>query len=111
MPESQHQVQGRFFLYVIVSQCSTIFKLLASKNQALLIRWNAFLVLSKDDVSSEDVTQQTKEQNATISVLSQRYACRRYLYLGLDIIDCITAFNLKSDGLASKCLDKNLHCY
>ena len=32
------------------------------------------------------------------------------LYFGLDVVDGITAFNLKSDGLASQRLHKDLHC-
>ncbi|KAF0734071.1 hypothetical protein Ae201684_009241 [Aphanomyces euteiches] len=43
--QAQHQVQGRLLLDVVVREGATIFKLLAGKNQALLIRGNAFLVL------------------------------------------------------------------
>jgi len=39
-------VQGRLFLDVVVTQRTTIFQLLASKDQTLLIWWNAFLVLA-----------------------------------------------------------------
>merc|ERR1719231_424483 len=44
-PESQHEVKGAFLLDVIIGQGSAIFELLASKDQSLLIRRNAFLVL------------------------------------------------------------------
>ena len=47
VPESQHQMQCRFFLYVVVSQCPAIFKLLASKNESLLIRRYTFFVLPR----------------------------------------------------------------
>lgn len=43
--QSQHKMQGAFLLYVVVRQRAAIFKLLASKYQTLLIRWNSFLVL------------------------------------------------------------------
>jgi len=43
--QSQYQVQGRFFLDVVVTQSSSIFQLLTSEDQSLLIRWNSFLVL------------------------------------------------------------------
>ncbi|KFO59390.1 hypothetical protein N302_01295, partial [Corvus brachyrhynchos] len=43
--QAQHQVQGGFFLDVVVRQGTTIFQLLASKDQPLLIRRDAFLVL------------------------------------------------------------------
>lgn len=44
-PEPQNQVKGWFLLYVIISKCATIFQLLTSKNQPLLIRRDTFLVL------------------------------------------------------------------
>merc|ERR1712137_584789 len=43
--KTKHKVEGRLLLDVIVGQSATVFKLLASKDQALLIWWNAFLVL------------------------------------------------------------------
>ena len=45
-PQTENQVQGRLFLDVVVAQCTTIFQLLASKDQTLLVWWNALLVLS-----------------------------------------------------------------
>ncbi|KFU97978.1 hypothetical protein N339_02911, partial [Pterocles gutturalis] len=44
-PQAQDKVQGGFFLDVVVRQGATIFQLLASEVQPLLIRGNAFLVL------------------------------------------------------------------
>ena len=38
-------MESRFFLDVVVRQGPTVLKLLAGKDQALLIRGNAFLVL------------------------------------------------------------------
>lgn len=43
--ESQHQVNGRFFLDIIVGEGSLVFKLLTSEDQALLIWGDSFLVL------------------------------------------------------------------
>ena len=37
-PQSKHQVEGRFFLNVVVRQGSSIFKLLASEDETLLVR-------------------------------------------------------------------------
>ena len=34
---------------------------------------------------------------------------KQYLNLGLDILDCVAWLHFKSDGLASQCLDKDLH--
>jgi len=39
-------VEGRLLLDVVIGQSSAILKLLPSKDEALLIRWNAFLVLN-----------------------------------------------------------------
>merc|ERR1719309_1732944 len=38
-------MQGGFFLNVVIGQCSSIFQLFPSKDQPLLIWWDAFLVL------------------------------------------------------------------
>ena len=43
--QSQDQVKGRFLLDVVVRQSSTIFQLLTSKDQSLLVWRNTFLVL------------------------------------------------------------------
>merc|ERR1719409_2407952 len=43
--QAQNQVQSRFFLDVVIRQSATILQLLASENQTLLIRGNAFFVL------------------------------------------------------------------
>ncbi|KFM06794.1 hypothetical protein AS27_13469, partial [Aptenodytes forsteri] len=44
-PQAQHKMQGGLLLDVVVRQGAPIFQLLASKDQPLLIRGNAFLVL------------------------------------------------------------------
>jgi len=38
-------MQGRLFLYIIVGQSPTVFQLFSSEDEALLVRWNALLVL------------------------------------------------------------------
>lgn len=109
-------MQRRFFLYVVVSQCPAIFKLLASKNQSLLIRRYTFFVLSRSTCFVYDFTP-------TLCPVSSLYNCSDmrctfqagittlYLNFGLDIIDGITAFHLKSNGLACQGLHKYLHCF
>lgn len=44
--QTQDQMKRGFFLNVVITQSASIFQLFASKNEALLIRWNAFLVLN-----------------------------------------------------------------
>merc|ERR1719270_2575736 len=43
--KSENQVESRFFLNVIIRQGSTIFKLLAGKDQSLLVWGDSLLVL------------------------------------------------------------------
>ena len=43
--KTQHQVKSRLFLDVVVAEGTTILKLLASKDETLLVWWDAFLVL------------------------------------------------------------------
>ena len=44
--ETENKVQGGLFLDVIISQSPSIFQLLSSKDQPLLIWWDALLVLN-----------------------------------------------------------------
>merc|ERR1711884_878748 len=44
--QSQYKMEGRLLLNVVVRQSSTIFQLLSSKDQSLLIRWDTFFVLN-----------------------------------------------------------------
>ena len=44
--QTEHQVQGRFLLDVVIAQSAAILQLLAGKDQTLLIRRNALLVLN-----------------------------------------------------------------
>ena len=43
--QTKDQVQSRLLLDVVVAQGTTIFQLFTSKDQTLLVWWNAFLVL------------------------------------------------------------------
>jgi len=43
--KSQHQVEGRLLLDVVVGESATVLELLASEDKSLLIRRNSFLVL------------------------------------------------------------------
>jgi len=44
--KTKDQVQGRFLLDVVITQGTSIFQLLTSKDQTLLIWWNTFLILN-----------------------------------------------------------------
>jgi hypothetical protein len=43
--QTQHKMEGRFLLDVVIAQRPAVFELLPRKNQALLVRRNAFLIL------------------------------------------------------------------
>uniref|UniRef100_A0A453SXW4 Uncharacterized protein n=1 Tax=Aegilops tauschii subsp. strangulata TaxID=200361 RepID=A0A453SXW4_AEGTS len=43
--QAEHQVQGGFLLDIVISKGASVLKLLAGKDQALLVRWDALLVL------------------------------------------------------------------
>ena len=45
-PQTQHKMEGGFFLNVVIGQCTAIFQLFASENQPLLVRGDALLVLN-----------------------------------------------------------------
>ena len=44
-PQSEHQVEGRLLLDVVIRQSPPVLQLLPGKDQPLLIRGNPFLVL------------------------------------------------------------------
>ena len=44
--EAEHEVESRFLLDIVVGQRSSVFQLLASEDQALLVGWDALLVLN-----------------------------------------------------------------
>jgi hypothetical protein len=43
-------MEGRLLLDIVVTQCPAIFELLSGKDQALLVRGDAFLVLDERSV-------------------------------------------------------------
>jgi len=73
--KAKNQMKRRLFLDIVITQGSSIFQLLSSKYQSLLIWWNSFFVLN----------------------------------FCFNIFNGIRSFNLKSYGLSSKCLHKDLH--
>jgi len=44
--ESEYQVKGGLLLDIVIGQSSTVFQLLSSEDQSLLIRWNSLFVLN-----------------------------------------------------------------
>ena len=76
--QPQDKVERGFFLNVVVAQGTSIFELLAGKNQALLIGWNALLVLNlgldiidrvgRFDVQRDGLARQRLDENLIMVV-------------------------------------------
>merc|ERR1712165_91308 len=91
--QSQHQMQSRLLLDVIVRKSSSIFKLLPSKDQSLLVWRNSFLVLDFSfdifdgigwlDLKSDGLTSKSLDENLHSTPKSQDQVKGRLL---LDVI-------------------------
>ena len=94
--QSEHQVEGRLLLDVVVRQGSAVLKLLSSEDQPLLIRRNTLLVLQK----SNDF------KNLSCHPIGLKES---YLDLSLDILNGVTWLHLEGDGFPGEGLHKDLH--
>merc|ERR1719334_494296 len=112
-PESQNQMQSRFFLNVIVRQCSSILQLLPSEDQPLLIRWDAFLVLDfrfhvldsirSFNLESDRLPGQSLDEDLHSTPQSENKMKRRFL------LNVVRGFYFKSDGFSGQRLNEDLH--
>ncbi|PON61454.1 hypothetical protein PanWU01x14_145740 [Parasponia andersonii] len=144
-------MKGGFFLDVVVSKSSAVLKLLAGKDQPLLVWGDTFLVLNLsfdivngvgafdfkgDGFPSEGLhknlhtTTETEDQvkggffldvvvgksPAILELLAGkdqpllvRWDTFLVLDFGLDIVNCVGAFDLQGDGFPSKGLNEDLH--
>merc|ERR1712114_36819 len=120
-------MQGAFLLDVVIGKGSSIFQLLSSKDQPLLVWGNSFLILDLgldilDGVrwlnlqgaflldivvgKSSSIFQLLSSKDQSLLVWGNSFLV---LDLGLDVFNGIRRFNLKGDGLSSQGLDKDLH--
>src|SRR5690606_28510129 len=65
--KTKNQVKGTFLLNVIVRKSAFVFQLLTGKNQALLVRWNTFLVLDFGLDSGNGVSRLDVQGNSLTS--------------------------------------------
>merc|ERR1719181_1294404 len=99
--QTQNQVERRLFLDVVVRESVTVFQLLASENQALLIRGNAFLVLDLSldildgvrglHVESDGLACQRLYENLHATTQAQNQVERR-LFLDVVVRESSTVF-------------------
>ena len=56
-------MESRFFLDVVVRKGAAVFELLSGEDEALLIRWDTFLVLNLGSEQDEQVKEIVKRMN------------------------------------------------
>ena len=96
--QSQHKMEGRLLLDVVVRESSSILQLLASKDQPLLVWGNPLLVLL------------IKKSISHCIVLSfRKVSLFHYLNLCLHILNGVRGLHLQGNCFPSEGLDKNLH--
>ena len=76
--ESEDEMEGGLLLDVVVGEGSTVFELLSSEDESLLIRWNSFLILDLGldvlngvswlDIKSDSLTGKGLNENLHIRV-------------------------------------------
>jgi hypothetical protein len=96
MHAPEDQVKCGLLLNVIITQCSSILELLASKNKSLLIGGDT--IARREAISSRCSTLST-HINTPFLVLD----------FGLDIVDGVGGFDLEGDRLPREGLDEDLH--
>ena len=69
--ESQHQVEGRLLLDVVVGESTAILELLAGEDQALLIGRDAFLVLDLSPMNAKLGQRSSATTYLTLSIVSE----------------------------------------
>ena len=84
-------MESRFLLDVIIGKGSSIFQLLSSKDQSLLVWRNTFFILNFGP---------KRENMVRLDVFYE---------ILLDIINGVALFNIQSNRLSCKSLDEYLH--
>merc|ERR1712121_349229 len=149
--QSEHKMESTFLLDVVVREGSSIFKLLSSKDQSLLVWWDSLLVLDLGldvldgirgfNLQGNGLASQGLDKDLHTSSQSENKMQGAFLLdvvvgegssilkllsgkdqsllvwgdsflvldLGFDILNGVGRFNLEGDGLASQCLDEDLH--
>ena len=91
--KAEHEVQRRFLLDVVVRQCAAVLQLLAGKDQALLIRGDALLVLDlllhvldgvrRLDIEGDGLAREGLDEDLHTTTKAEHEVKRRFL---LDVV-------------------------
>lgn len=92
--QPQHQVEGGLLLDIVVGEGAAVFELLAGEDEALLVRWDAFLVCGGGKVLVSRNFGRVGNRSGGLA-----------LDLGFDVVDGVGRFHLEGDRLAREGLD------
>ena len=101
--QTQHQMQRRLFLDVVVAQSTTILQLLASEDKTLLVGRDSLLVLdlcldvldriTRFDLQRDSLAGQGLDKDLHATTQTQDQVERR-LFLDVVVAECTTVFEL-----------------
>merc|ERR550532_186884 len=104
--KSENQVEGRFLLNVVIRKSSAIFELLSSKNESLLLRRDAFLVLNLGldvgnrviglNVQGDGLSGQGFDEDLHGTTTKSEYQVEGRFLLDVVIGECTSVFQLFS---------------
>ena len=106
--QAQHQMESGLLLDVVVGQGAAVLKLLASENQALLIRGDSWRRANRagSEKSCHFGSLARLKTEGKIVRNGMKVSCALTLLvlnLGLDIVDGVRRLHLKGDSLARDC--------
>jgi len=104
--KSKDKMKGGLFLDVVIRESSTIFELLSSEDQSLLLWWNSFLVLNlrldirdgviRLDVQGDRLSREGLDENLHGTTTETKDKMKSRLFLNVVIRKCSAIFELFS---------------
>lgn len=119
--KTEHQVEGRLLLNVVVRKRAAILELLSGEDETLLVRGDTWKRQGNEGSAfgahtahwwMECSIAKCSHNTCTFSQrMSLRNSIRTFLILdlGLDLLDRVTRLDLEGDGLSRESLDEDLH--
>lgn len=99
--ETEDQMKGGFLLNVVVRKGTTVFKLLTSEDQTLLIRGNTYKFKRKNIKKRIELVNKSSYLIDVLTLL--------ILNFQFNILNGVAGFDFQSNGLAGQGLDEDLH--